>query len=179
MSVASPSIDRARGLRLRVPGSTSNLGPGFDALGLALQVYLEVDVLGAEDDGAGHLHFTFEGGAPAGENAIATAIADEARRRRVSLPSLELAVRSTIPVQAGLGSSAAAIVAGLRLVHALCSDRSGATTATSAGCSTPPPRSKGIPTTSAPRSSAGSPRAARGRAASPASPAPGRRASGS
>src|SRR5204863_1225933 len=37
----------------------------------------------------------------------------------------DLAVRSTIPVQAGLGSSAAAIVAGLRLVHALCSDRVG------------------------------------------------------
>jgi homoserine kinase len=125
MSVANPSIDRARGLRLRVPGSTSNLGPGFDALGLALQVYLEVDVLGAEDDDAGRLHFTFEGGAPAGENAIAAAIADEARRRRISLPSLELAVRSTIPVQAGLGSSAAAIVAGLRLVHALCSDQEG------------------------------------------------------
>ena len=74
MSVASVSIDRARGLRLRVPGSTSNLGPGFDALGLALQVYLEVDVLAAEDDGAGHLDFTFEDGAPAGENAIAVAI---------------------------------------------------------------------------------------------------------
>ena len=123
--MASPSIDRVRGLRLKVPGSTSNLGPGFDALGLALQVYLEVDVLAAEDDGAGHLHFTFEDGAPAGENAIAVAIADEARRRRISLPSLELAVRSTIPVQAGLGSSAAAIVAGLRLVHALCSDQEG------------------------------------------------------
>ena len=174
MSLASLSIDRVRGLRLRVPGSTSNLGPGFDALGLALQVYLDVDVLGAGDDGAGHLHFTFEGGAPAGENAIAAAIVDEARRRRVSLPSLELAVRSTIPVQAGLGSSAAAIVAGLRLVA-----RARATTATPAGCSTPPPRSRDIPTTSAPRSSAGSPRAARDRAASPASPAPGRRASGS
>jgi homoserine kinase len=122
MSVASVSIDRARGLRLRVPGSTSNLGPGFDALGLALQVYLELDVTAVVDDGAGRLRFTFEGGAPAGENAIATAIADEAGRRRVTLPSLDLAVRSTIPVQAGLGSSAAAIVAGLRLVHVLCND---------------------------------------------------------
>jgi len=122
MSVASVSIDRARGLRLRVPGSTSNLGPGFDALGLALQVYLELDVLDADDDGAGRLQFAFDGGAPAGENAIAVAIADEARRRRVALPSLRFAVRSTIPVQAGLGSSAAAIVAGLRLVHALCDD---------------------------------------------------------
>jgi homoserine kinase len=118
----SPSIDRVRGLRLRVPGSTSNLGPGFDALGLALQVYLDVDVVGAVDDGEGRLRFTFEDGAPAGDNAIAVAIADEARRRRVALPSLDLAVRSTIPVQAGLGSSAAAIVAGLRLVHVLCDD---------------------------------------------------------
>jgi len=125
MSVASPSIDRLRGLRLRVPGSTSNLGPGFDALGLALQVYLDVDVVGVADDGAGRLHFDFAGGAPAGENAIAVAIADEAARRRVTLPSLDLAVRSTIPIQAGLGSSAAAIVAGLRLVHVLCGDGDG------------------------------------------------------
>ncbi len=122
MAVASLSIDRARGLRIRVPGSTSNLGPGFDALGLALQVYLEFDVVDVTDDGAGRLDFTFEGGAPAGENAIAMAIADEAGRRGISLPSLALAVRCSIPIQAGLGSSAAAIVAGLRLVHALCSD---------------------------------------------------------
>jgi len=122
MSVAPLSIDRVRGLRLRVPGSTSNLGPGFDALGLALQVYLDVAVVGVVEDGAGRLRFDFDGGAPAGENAIATAIADEAARRRVTLPSLDLAVRCTIPIQAGLGSSAAAIVAGLRLVHVLCDD---------------------------------------------------------
>src|SRR4030095_8822730 len=85
-------------------------------------VYLTLDAPAVVDDGAGRLRFTFEGGAPAGENAIATAIADEAGRRGVALPSLDLTVRSTIPVQAGLGSSAAAIVAGLRLVHALCSD---------------------------------------------------------
>jgi len=121
MAVDAALLDRATGLRLRVPGSTSNLGPGFDALGLALQVYLELEVVGAADDGTG-LRFTFEGGAPAGENAIETAILDEARRRALRLPSLGLHVRSTIPVQAGLGSSAAAIVAGLRLVHALCED---------------------------------------------------------
>ena len=121
MAVDAAVIDRARGLRLRVPGSTSNLGPGFDALGLALQVYLDLDVAGAADDGTG-LRFAFDGGAPAGENAIEKAIIDEARRRGLRLPSLELRVRSTIPVQAGLGGSASAIVAGLRLVHALCDD---------------------------------------------------------
>jgi homoserine kinase len=116
------SIERARGLRLRVPGSTSNLGPGFDALGLALQVYLDLEVVRAGDGQDGELRFEFAGGAPAGDNAIARAIADEAGRRGVTLPALDIAVRSGIPVQAGLGSSAAAIVAGLRLVHAICGD---------------------------------------------------------
>ena len=120
--MADPNLDRVRGLRLRVPGSTSNLGPGFDALGLALQVYLELEVTAARDDGQGTLRFAFEGGAPAGQNAIETAIRDEARRRGLRLPSLDIGVRSGIPVQAGLGSSAAAIVAGLRLVHVLCAD---------------------------------------------------------
>jgi homoserine kinase len=115
-------LERARGLRLRVPGSTSNLGPGFDALGLALQVYLDLEVVRAGDGRPGELRFDFAGGAPPGENAIAAAMADEAGRRGVTLPALEIAVRSSIPVQAGLGSSAAAIVAGLRLVHAICGD---------------------------------------------------------
>jgi homoserine kinase len=122
MPVAGLSIDRAPGLRLRVPGSTSNLGPGFDALGLALQVYLDVTVVDAVDDGAGRLAFAFADGAPAGDNAIAVAIADEARRRRVARPSLSREGRSTNTVQAGLGRSAPALVAGLRLVHTLCDD---------------------------------------------------------
>jgi homoserine kinase len=107
------------GRHIVVPGSTSNLGPGFDALGLALQLYLEVTITGVADDGRGELTFDFEGGAPPGENAIATAIRSEAGRRNVGLPSLALHVRNRIPVQAGLGSSAAAIVAGLRLVDAI------------------------------------------------------------
>lgn len=116
------SIERARGLRLRVPGSTSNLGPGFDALGLALQVYLDLEIVRAGEGRPGELRFDFAGGAPRGENAIAAAMADEAGRRGVTLPALDVAVRSGIPVQAGLGSSAAAIVAGLRLVHVMCGD---------------------------------------------------------
>jgi homoserine kinase len=122
-TVAASNLDRVRGLRLTVPGSTSNLGPGFDALGLALQVYLELEVTAAVDDGAGMLRFAFAGGAPAGQNAIETAMRDEARRRGLRLPSLDIAVRTGIPVQAGLGSSAAAIVAGLRLVHAIGADQ--------------------------------------------------------
>jgi len=122
MPVSATMIGRAQGLRLRIPGSTSNLGPGFDALGLALQLYLEIDVVRVDGDRPGTLRFDFAGGAPDGENAIAKAIEDEAGHRQVTLPSLDIAVRSGIPIQAGLGSSAAAIVGGLRLVHALCGD---------------------------------------------------------
>ena len=58
------SIERARGLRLRIPGSTSNLGPGFDALGLALQVYLDVEVVGAGEGRPGELRFDFADDTP-------------------------------------------------------------------------------------------------------------------
>jgi homoserine kinase len=105
------------GREIVVPGSTSNLGPGFDALGLALRVYLRVRITAVRDDGRGELHFDFAGGAPDGENAIAHAIHEVRERFNLTLPSLDLAVENEIPVKAGLGSSAAAIVAGLRIAQ--------------------------------------------------------------
>jgi homoserine kinase len=103
------------GREVIVPGSTSNLGPGFDALGLALGVYLQARIDEAVDDRAGHLRFEFEGLTLTGENTIERALRFVAARHGVALPSLRVAVRSDIPLKAGLGSSAAAIVTGLRL----------------------------------------------------------------
>jgi homoserine kinase len=109
------TVRRHEGRRVVVPGSTSNLGPGFDALGLALQIYLEVRITRVDEDArAGH-RFTFVEGAPDGENAIAQALEAAVAATGFSLPSLELQVSNGIPVRAGLGSSAAAIVAGLRI----------------------------------------------------------------
>jgi homoserine kinase len=105
------------GREIVVPGSTSNLGPGFDALGLALRLYLRVRIAAVRDDGRGELRFEFDGGAPDGENAIARAIHEASERFNLRLPSLDLAVQNEIPVKAGLGSSAAAIVAGLRIAQ--------------------------------------------------------------
>ncbi len=107
------------GREVIVSGSTSNLGAGFDALGLALSVYLRVRITAAHADNAGHLRFTFDNGLTiTGENSIERAFRAAVARRGVTasaLPSLDLAVRSDIPLKAGLGSSAAAIVAGIRL----------------------------------------------------------------
>lgn len=107
------------GREIVVPGSTSNLGPGFDALGLALGVYLHVRIDAAMDDGEGRLLFRFDDLTLRGENTIERALRAVAKRHGVALPSLELAVRSEIPLKAGLGSSAAAIVAGIRLFETI------------------------------------------------------------
>jgi homoserine kinase len=101
-----------------VPGSTSNLGPGFDTLGLALRLYLRVRITGVEDDGRGRTAWDFGDAPPAGSNSIERGYRAGLREflpRDTRLPSLALEARSEIPIRAGLGSSAAALVAGLRL----------------------------------------------------------------
>jgi len=113
------SASQLVGRRLVVPGSTSNLACGFDTVGLALQVYLTLTIRDGADDHAGRVTWQFEGGPLSGENAI-----ERGYRRGLedfgavgAVPSLIVDVRTDIPMRAGLGSSAAALVAGLRLAE--------------------------------------------------------------
>ena len=92
-------------MRARAPASTSNLGPGFDVLGLALALYVEVEVVDAP-----HLVVRSTGeGADLAQDAthlaarVATAVRGHDR--------LAVTVASQIPVGRGLGSSAALAVA--------------------------------------------------------------------
>lgn len=99
---------------IRVPASIGNLGPGFDTIGLAVSLYLTARVRAVTNDGRGRLVCRFLDGAPRGTNGIERAFyAMPARRTRRA--SIEIDVRSDIPQRAGLGSSAAATIAGLRL----------------------------------------------------------------
>lgn len=105
---------------LRVPASTSNLGPGFDCFGLALKLYLTVRAL-AMPEGSEVCRVTTTG-AKENEalprnavNLIYRAMSFAARREGVTLPPVELVVHNEIPLASGLGSSAAAIVAGIKL----------------------------------------------------------------
>ncbi|MGH3246096.1 MAG: homoserine kinase [Trebonia sp.] len=109
-------------VRVRVPATSANLGPGFDALGLALGLHDEVEArvtrsgLDIEVSGEGA-----EDVADAGEKHLV------ARAIRVALddlnvaqpPGLALRCVNRIPHGRGLGSSAAAIVAGLVAARAL------------------------------------------------------------
>jgi len=102
---------------LRVPGSIANLGPGFDTLAVAVQLYLQLEV--SILPGVDELQFHFLGCPVDGENYIERAFRFLARQRDYSHPSLSVEVRSEIPMKGGLGSSAAATVAGLRLYEAI------------------------------------------------------------
>ena len=98
-----------------VPGSTSNLGPGFDTLSVAVDLHLRVRVLEILNGGSGRLQIEYTGDRPAGENRIETAFRGAANRWGVPDTGLRVHVASNIPMTAGLGSSAAATLAGLRL----------------------------------------------------------------
>lgn len=105
-------------LEIKVPASIANLGPGFDTLAVAVQLYLTLYVK-VEHDGRGELAFNFRDCVLHGENFIERAFRFLARQRSGSLPSLDVEVRTDIPMRSGLGSSAAATVAGIRLYDAV------------------------------------------------------------
>ncbi len=105
--------------KLRVPASSANLGPAFDALGLALGIYLECRFKAAEK-----LSIRVTGrDAPsisAGEDNLiwqtALRIAGDLKR---TMPPIELQIDNQIPLGKGLGSSAAALTAGVVIADAM------------------------------------------------------------
>lgn len=98
-----------------VPGSVANLGGGFDTLGVAVRLYLRARIVEVRDDGGARLEVVRSVPPVAGPNALERAYELAARRTARCAPSVVVEVESEIPMAAGLGSSAAATVAGLRV----------------------------------------------------------------
>ena len=103
-----------------VSASSANLGPGFDSLGLALQLCDEIVVettdsglvVIVEGEGAGQV--------PLGpEHLVVRAIQRGLQAANVSVAGLVVRCRNDIPHSRGLGSSAAAVVSGLAAVNGL------------------------------------------------------------
>ena len=116
-------------IRIRVPATSANLGPGLDSFGLALGLHLEVAVSRQESRSRpAAIAVTPEGeGAeslPAGEeNALVRALRDALRAGGYQGPDLRLRPVNAIPLARGLGSSAAALVAGAAAGQMLCAGR--------------------------------------------------------
>lgn len=108
------------GVRLLVPGSTSNLGAGFDAISAALSIYLEVEVTFREDGG---LVWPEGWTLNPAENAIEKGLRSAAAELGTGLPGMVFSVKNDIPLRRGLGSSGAAYVAGVRLAEFVAGQR--------------------------------------------------------
>ena len=104
--------------KITVPASSANLGPGFDSMGLAVNLYLTLEVSRQNewkfisplmaDDLPYEDHFIY---------IIAKKIAD---RHGKQLTPCRVEETSSIPLARGLGSSASAIIAGIELANQLC-----------------------------------------------------------
>lgn len=102
-------------LTARVPATSANLGPGFDCFGLALDLCNEVTIdtdaepgVSWEGEGAGELPTD-------GSDLVSRAMARASRETGKELPPVAIHGVNRIPMERGLGSSAAAAVAGLTL----------------------------------------------------------------
>jgi len=98
-----------------IPGSTANLGGGFDTLGVAVQLYLRARIVDVRADDGARLEVVSSKPAVRGTNAVERAFAAIAKRATGAVPTVFAEIESDIPLAAGLGSSAAATVAGLRI----------------------------------------------------------------
>ena len=112
MTPASP-------ITVALPASSANLGPGFDALALALAMYLRTTVVRGDEDsltvageGSGQLGLDADNRFLAG---LERGVSELGGRR----PPLRMEMHNEIPLGRGLGSSAAAAVAGLLTAYAL------------------------------------------------------------
>ena len=125
VSARDRTAAEARSVEVCVPASTSNLGAGFDCFGLALQLYLTVratvdfqspvDCIVSVSDGPENATLPLTS-----ENLIYRSMAYAADREELALLPVQLQIDNEIPIGRGLGGSAAAIIAGIKLFELLC-----------------------------------------------------------
>ncbi|HIW34028.1 MAG TPA: homoserine kinase, partial [Candidatus Paenibacillus intestinavium] len=104
---------------VKIPASTANLGPGFDALGMALSLYAWLELTVAEQTEI-HLYGDGMEGIPTDHNNLVYKVAQSVFAK-VGIPeqALKISMYSEIPLTRGLGSSASAIVGALVAANAL------------------------------------------------------------
>ena len=108
-------------VHVRVPASTANLGPGFDALGMALGLYNEIEVeltasgltLTVEGEGAEKLQSL------GWRNLVARSVAETLQRLGIRVNGVRIQMLNRIPLSRGLGSSSAAAMGGVAAAVAL------------------------------------------------------------
>ena len=110
--------------KVRLPGSTANLGPGYDVLGLALSIYNYVTVR----SDVGDEHRVTSSGTGSDElatdctNLLFTSATTLAERVGKPLPPIEAEMEINVPLARGLGSSSTAIIGGCVIANRILGD---------------------------------------------------------
>lgn len=106
-------------IRVRVPGTTANCGPGFDTIGIACNIYNELELtlrkeekltIEISGEGAGNIPYD-------SRNIVWRSIQHLLEKANVEYKGAYIKMRNNVPLSRGLGSSAAAIVAGLKAAN--------------------------------------------------------------
>ena len=108
-------VTEKRGVRLKLPGTSANLGPGFDAAGLAMSMHLSVE---AQLAPVWQIHATGCNAELCGAlegNLIVDTFRSVMERAGFDVPALKLTIHNEIPLGMGCGSSPAALCAGVAL----------------------------------------------------------------
>ncbi|MDA1260247.1 MAG: homoserine kinase [Planctomycetota bacterium] len=104
-----------KSLRIQVPASTSNIGPGFDALGIAVNLALDVRWVAAESTLVERTGAMQESLLAVGQDPIVRGMRRAAILSGKPLPPGKITVSAPFPPGRGLGASGAGLVAGLML----------------------------------------------------------------
>jgi len=113
----------SRNYSFRVPAGTSNLGAGFDALGLALEIYLRVRIELSSKTEIVALGIDSAEIPTTADNLILRVANRVATLRNKELPPFRMTIANEIPLMRGLGSSASAIIAGITCYELATQDR--------------------------------------------------------
>ena len=106
-------------LTVKVPATTANMGPGFDCLGMALDmwnsIHVQVDSFGLEVSGEGEKTLPTDK-----SNLVYRSFSRAFQEAGIQEPEVSIACRNEIPLARGLGSSSAAVVGGLVAGNEMC-----------------------------------------------------------
>jgi homoserine kinase len=106
-------------VRVRVPASTANLGPGFDTIGMALDLYAWIEMSFAAETSI-RLYGNQMENIPVDKSNLVYKVAQQVfQEAGMEHQELEISMYSDIPLTRGLGSSASAIVGGMVAANAL------------------------------------------------------------
>lgn len=109
-----------KAFQIQVPGSTANLGPGFDSIGAALNLYLTLHVSSQEQWEFIHIGPNTPVDTTVEDHLIYKIAQDVAQSFNKPLTPCKVEMTSELPLARGLGSSAAAIVAAIELANQVC-----------------------------------------------------------